>query len=156
MPTLFPLTDAWMRQELAAQVSQLNLFKRACGIYAEMHVAMQTSGARSTEAAQAAGMFGGLLKTWRSGLIEVMTRDLLQRCEIDPARQRVHQLQHEIFGRGLASKSLRKFGRTIRNGGGRAAEMKPIPDSIQLQARDYFLLHQDDLKTAVQSSFRQP
>ena len=108
------------------------------------------------EAAQAAGMFGGLLKTWRSGLVEVMTRDLLQRCEIDPARQRVHQLQHEIFGRGLASKSLKKFGLTIRNGGGRAAEMKPIPDSIQLQARDYFLLHQDDLKTAVQSSIRQP
>ncbi len=94
------------------------------------------------------------MKTWRSGLIEVLTRDLLQRREIDPARLRVHRIQHEIFGRGLASQALKNFSRTIRNGGGRATEMDPIPEPIQLQARDYFLRHQNDLKTAVQNAYR--
>ena len=154
MPSHFSLTDTWIRQELSAQVSQLTLIKRAYAVYFDMHLARHTSGPNSTEAAQAAGLYGGLMKTWRSGLIEVLTRDLLQRREIDPSRLRVHRIQHEIFGRGLAIQSLNRFSRTIRNGGGRAAEMNPIPEPIQLEARDYFLRHQDDLKTAVQNAFQ--
>ncbi len=154
MPSHFPLTDTWIRQELSTQVSQQTLLKRAYAVYFDMHLAKHTYGPNSTEAAQAAGLYGGLMKTWRSGLIEVLTRDLLQRREIDPARLRVHRIQHEIFGRGLASQALKNFSRTIRNGGGRATEMDPIPEPIQLQARDYFLRHQNDLKTAVQNAYR--
>ena len=155
MPTIFPLSDAWISQELSAQVSQLTLFKRACAVYSDLQLSMQTSGPRTSEVAQAAGLYGGLLKSWKSGLVVVLTRDLLERCEIDPARLRVHHLQHDIFGRGLASKTLKNFSRSVRNGGGRAAEMTPVPESIRLLARDYFLLHQDDLKTAVQNAIRQ-
>lgn len=154
MPSHFPLTDAWIRQELSTQVSQLTLLKRAYAVYFDMHLAKHTFGPISTEAAQAAGLYGGLMKTWRSGLIEMLTRDLLQSRRIDPARLRVHRIQHEVFGRGLASQSLNRFSRKIRNGGGRATEMNPIPEQIQLEARAYFLSHQDDLKAAVQNEYQ--
>ena len=78
MPSHLTLTDTWIRQELSAQVSQLTLIKRAYAVYFDMHLARHTSGPNATEAAQAAGLYGGLMKTWRSGLIEVLTRGLVR------------------------------------------------------------------------------
>lgn len=150
MPSQFPLTAAWMQRELSAHVAHPTLLKHASAIYADMQRAIIRAGARSTEVSQAAGLFGGMVKKWKSGLIEVLTQDLLRTYAIDPARLRVHTLQHDVFGRGLASASLKRFAKTLRNGGGRAAEMDPLPEHAKLAAREFFLQHQDDLKTEVQ------
>ena len=151
MPDHFPLTNAWMQRELSPHVIQPNLLKRASAIYSDMQQAISDAGARSGEASQAAGLFGGMVKKWKSGLIEMLTQDLLQAHAIDPSRLRVHALQHDIFGRGLASASLKRYARILRNGGGRAAEMPPLPEHAKFAAKDFFVQHQDDLKTAVQS-----
>ena len=140
-----------MQRELSPQVNQPNLLKCASTIYSDMHRAITDAGARSKEASQAAGLFGGMVKKWKSGLIEMLTQDLVKTHAIDPSRLRVHALQHDVFGRGLASASLKRFARTLRNGGGRAAEMNPLPEHVKFAAKDFFLQHQDDLKTTVQN-----
>ena len=70
----------------------------------------------------------------------------------DTSRQRIVDLQRDIFGRAQASKDLKTYAHMIRFGGGRTEPMPVIHDDLKLAAKAKFDHHLDDLKIAVQAS----
>lgn len=125
------------------------MFQKASNAYGEMQLAMASEGARGAIAVQAAGIFGGLVRKWKAGLLAHLTQDILRAHKIDSSRERVRAIQFDIFGRAQASKDLKQYATKIRNGGGRAKPMCEIPDEVKLAAFNFYQAHQDDLKLAV-------
>lgn len=148
----FPLTREWLKNQLADNPRQMTLYQKASDVYAAMLNAIDSDGSRSSEAAQAAGTFGGLVKRFKAGLLQTITMDIIKATDMDTGRLRIRSVQREIFGHAQASKDLKVYARIVRNGGGRAAPMPEIPDRLKRAAYELYIKHQDDLKTAVQSS----
>ncbi|MEN3374448.1 hypothetical protein [Dechloromonas sp. ZS-1] len=145
----FPVAEQWIEDQLSDRSSHRSLFQSATGAYAEMQIAIVSEGARSSLSVTAAGVFGGFIKTWKAGLIASITKDIIQKLEIDVSRERIRTLQFDIFGRSQASKDLKNYAIERRNGGGRAAPLPEVPDSLKADAYQFFLCHEDDLKLAV-------
>lgn len=141
-----------MEQQLGDVPGQTSLFQRGADIYAQMYSTMASDGYRSSEAMQAAGSFGGLVKRWRAGLLQAITQDVIKKTEMDTGRLRIRALQMDIFGHAQASKDLKHYAINRRNGGGRAAPMPDIPETLKISARTFYAKHEDDLKLAVQSA----
>ena len=148
----FPITDAWIKEQLADTPGRPNMFQMASNAYGEMRLAMATEGTRGAIAVQAAGVFGGLVRKWKAGVLAHLTKDILVAHAIDASRERVRAIQFDIFGRAQASKDLKQYATKIRNGGGRARPMPEIPDEVKVAALKFYQEHQDELKLAVHGS----
>jgi len=146
----FPIAEEWVQEQLGDTSGQRSMFQIATDVYAEMQLAMEADGIRGILSATAAGTFGGLIKTWKAGLIAAITKDIIKKLEIDVSRERIRSLQLDIFGRSNASKDLKSYAVKIRNGGGRAAPMPVVPDALKEASYNFFLAHEADLKIAVQ------
>lgn len=150
----FRIAECWIREQLADTSSHRSMFQRAAEIYAEMQLAMAAEGARGDQSVRMAGTFGGVIKRWKAGLVASITQDIIKTLEIDVSRERIRSLQLDIFGRAQASKDLRNYAVSRRNGGGRAAPMPEIPEPLKDSAYAFYLDHEDDLKEAVQRQAR--
>lgn len=150
----FPHAQAFLLNELSDTASMPSLYKKAAEIYAEMLNANEEGEQGRGIAAQASGSFGGILKGWRAGLVQALTLDIIEKIGIDPTRERIRGLQREIFGRGQASKDLKRYAQRRRFGGGRAAPMHKVPDDLREAAYQFFRDHENDLKDAVYGALR--
>lgn len=148
----FPITNDWIKEQLADTPGRQSMFQMASSAYAEMQLAMASESARGAIAVQAAGVFGGLVRKWKAGLLAHLTKDILVALEIDASRERVRAIQFDIFGRAQASKDLKQYAKNIRSGGGRAKPMREIPDEVKAIALKFYQDHQDDLKNSVHSA----
>lgn len=148
----FPKTEDWMTRQLSDSSSEPTMLKRGAEIYANMLSAMESEGSRSSESVSAAGSFGGLCRRWHAGLVQSITQDIIAKLQIDPSRLRIRELQQQVFQQAQASKDLRRYAVTIRNGGGRAAPMPDLPENLKRSSNLFFIQHKDDLKIAVQAA----
>ena len=146
----FSITDAWLKEQTTD--APLTLFRKGVDLYAALKSAIEADGWKDSEATQAAGAFGGLCKRFHAGLLQSITKDIIRMTGMDTSRQRIVDLQRDIFGRAQASKDLKTYAHMIRFGGGRAEPMPVIHDDLKLAAKAKFDHHLDDLKIAVQAS----
>jgi len=152
----FPLADEWIQEQLSDGSAHKSMFQTGMALYAEMQNAIDLDGIRDSLSSKTAGAFGGLVKTWKAGLVASITKDIIRKLEMDVSRERIRGMQFDIFGRAQASRDLHEYAVKIRNGGGRAAPMPEVPEDLKDAAYQYFLDHQDDLKLRVQQKMSRP
>lgn len=148
MSNRFPLSTAWIKQQLSETGFPPTFFMRAIELYAAKQLAQNM---HAPDTSTLAGIYGGILKTWQAALIEVITADIINQLKIDPGREKVRSLQLQIFGRAQASKDLKRYAVTIRHGGGRAAPLPDIPADLIDEAREIFERNRGVLKTEVEA-----
>ncbi|SDH73669.1 hypothetical protein [Propionivibrio dicarboxylicus] len=145
----FPFAASWIKQQLAETTFPPSFLMRAVDLYEQKRLAQNL---HAPDASALAGAYGGILKTWQAALVEVITTDIITELKIDPGRQRIKDLQKEIFGRAQQSKDLKRYAVAIRHGGGRAAPMPEVPTDLKDEAREMFERHRDLLKAEVERS----
>lgn len=122
--------------------------ERPCNLYFQamearrlISLALSAGDQRAERAAAAA--YGGVVKRWRSWLIEQITEMALSGC--DTSRDGVRSWQKRIFGRSISSDRLRQYAQPERSGGGRAAPLAVVED-VERQAAEFYRQHMDAIK----------
>ena len=65
----FPLADEWIKEQLSDTATHKSMFQTGMALYAEMLTAIELDGVRDRLSSKTAGAFGGLVKTWKAGLV---------------------------------------------------------------------------------------
>lgn len=92
----------------------------------------------------ASAVYGGVVKRWRSWLIEQITDAALAGC--DTSRDRVREWQRSVFGQSVSSAELKRYAKPERSGGGRSLPLA-MDDVTKQEAAAFYQRHKNDVKT---------